>query len=120
MGAPTLYGIPNCDIVKKARLWFEKRGIPYVFHDFKKFGIDKAKLEDWVLELGWEPLLNKRGTTFRQLPDVLQQDIDGDKAIMLMEAHPTMIKRPVVAFDDALVVGYDSTAYERLSGWANG
>lgn len=112
----TLYGIPNCDTVKKARQWFEKRGIAYAFHDYKKAGIDKAKLEEWVLAVGWEPLLNKAGTTFRKLPDVLKQDIDGDKAVMLMAAHPEMIKRPVVEPNDGsdLVIGYDSTAYETL------
>lgn len=114
--AATLYGIPNCDTVKKARQWFEKRQIPYAFHDYKKAGIDKEKLELWVLEKGWEPLLNKRGTTFRGLPDVLKADIDADKAIMLMVAHPEMIKRPVVEPNDGtdLVIGYDSTAYETL------
>lgn len=112
----TLYGIPNCDTVKKTRAWFEKRQIPYSFHDYKKAGIDKDRLELWVLEKGWEPILNKRGTTFRQLPDVLKQDVDGDKAIMLMAAHPEMIKRPIVEIDGELIIGYDSTAYETLLG----
>ncbi len=119
-GDITLYGISNCDTVKKARLWFEKRGINYAFHDYKRSGIDKDTLEMWVLEHGWEPILNKSGTTFRQLPDVLKQDLDGDKAMMLMQAHPSMIKRPIVAFDGELVIGYDSTAYEKMSGWAEG
>ncbi|MEN3972045.1 arsenate reductase [Sphingomicrobium sp. XHP0235] len=112
----TLYGIPNCDTVKKTRQWFEKRQIPYVFHDLKKSGIDKDTLEMWVLEKGWEPLLNKRGTTFRELPDPLKKDLDGDKAIMLMNAHPTMIKRPVVTDGDEILIGYDSTGYEKMTG----
>lgn len=111
----TLYGIPNCDSIKKARTWFEKRQIPYAFHDYKRAGIDKEKLEEWVLQVGWEPLLNKSGTTFRQLPDVLKQDIDGDKAVLLMAAHPSMIKRPIVEADGELIVGYDSTAYEAVT-----
>ncbi|WP_265569992.1 arsenate reductase [Sphingomicrobium nitratireducens] len=119
MGEIVLYGIPNCDTVKKARDWFEKRSIAYRFHDYKKAGIEKDKLEEWVLEFGWEPILNKRGTTFRGLPDVLKQDIDGDKAIMLMAAHPEMIKRPIVEGGDSPIIGYDSTAYEVLCGIDN-
>ena len=115
----TMYGIPNCDTVKKAKNWFEKRQIPYTFHDYKKSGVDKETLEMWVLEHGWEPLLNKRGTTFRQLPDVLKQDMDGDKAITLMTAHPSMIKRPVVTDGDTILIGYDSTGYEKMTGIAD-
>jgi len=111
----TLYGIPNCDTCKKARTWFEKRGVNYKFHDYKKQGIDRDKLEEWILQVGWEPLLNKSGTTFRGLPDVLKQDIDGDKALTLMLAEPTMIKRPVVEGFGELIIGYNSTDYEALA-----
>lgn len=111
----TLYGIPNCDTVKKARTWFEKRGVAYKFHDYKKQGIDREKLEEWILEKGWEPLLNKSGTTFRALPDVLKQDIDGDKALALMLAEPSMIKRPIVEGAGELIVGYSSTDYEAIA-----
>ena len=111
-----MYGIANCDTIKKAKTWFEKRQIPYVFHDYKKSGIDKDVLEMWVLEEGWEPLLNKRGTTFRELPDVLKKDMDADKAIALMAAHPSMIKRPVVTDGDTILIGYDSTGYEKMTG----
>ena len=112
----TMYGIPNCDTVKKAKNWFEKRQIAYSFVDLKKTGIDKETLELWVLDMGWEPLLNKRGTTFRELPAPLKEDIDGDKAMLLMTAHPTMIKRPVVTDGDTVLVGYDSTGYEKMTG----
>jgi len=111
----TLYGIPNCDTVKKARTWFEKRGVAYKFHDFKKQGVDKDKLEEWILDKGWEVLLNKSGTTFRALPDVLKQDLDGDKALMLMMAEPSMIKRPIVEGAGELIVGYSSTDYEAIA-----
>ena len=110
------YGIPNCDTVKKTRTWFEKRQIPYVFHDYKKGGVDKDTLEMWVLEKGWEPLLNKKSTTFRELPKPLKDDMDGDKAIALMNAHPTLIKRPVVTDGDEILIGYDSTGYEKMTG----
>lgn len=92
----TLHGIPNCDTVKKARAWLEARGIAYDFHDFKKRGVDAAMLERWAAVVGWEALLNRRGTTFRGLDEVDKADIDRAKALGLMAAHPSLIKRPVV------------------------
>ena len=111
MSTITMYGIANCDTIKKAKNWFEKRQIPYVFHDYKKSGMDKDLLEMWVLEMGWEPLLNKRGTTFRKLDDADKADLDRDKAIALMLQHPSMIKRPVIEHDGGVLVGFSEEAW---------
>ena len=108
-----VYGIPNCDTVKKARAWLDARGIEYAFHDYKKDGADPAKLERWVAEKGWETVLNRRGTTFRQLPDADKADIDAAKAVRLMAAHPSTIKRPVVEYPGGLLVGFDPEAWAR-------
>ncbi len=97
MGMITLYGIPNCDTVKKARTWLGARGIAYQFHDFKKLGVTAELLSAWADAVGWELLLNRRGTTFRGLDDADKADIDRAKALRLMEAHTSLIKRPVVA-----------------------
>lgn len=102
----TLYGIPNCDTVKKARTWLADRGVAYDFHDYKKSGIDRASLEGWANKLGWEKLLNRAGTTFRKLSDADKADIDRPKAIDLMLAQPSLIKRPVVEHGDGLLVGF--------------
>jgi arsenate reductase (glutaredoxin) len=102
----TVYGIPNCDTIKKARTWLETRGIDYRFHDYKKLAIDAATLARWADALGWEPLLNRAGTTFKKLPDADKADIDRAKAIALMVAQPSMIKRPVAEGDGVLLVGF--------------
>ena len=102
----TVYGIKNCDTVKKARAWLDVKGVGYDFHDYKTAGIDAARLRGWARELGWERLLNRAGTTFRQLPDAQKQDLDEDKAIALMLAQPSMIKRPVVDLGDRRLVGF--------------
>ena len=102
----TLYGIPNCDTVKKARTWLADRGIAYDFHDYKKSGIDRAHLETWADALGWDKLLNRAGTTFRKLPDADKADIDRTKAIEVMLAHPSAIKRPVVEHAGGYLVGF--------------
>ena len=107
------YGIPNCDTVKKARVWLEQRGIEYAFHDYKKEGADPARLESWSDAAGWETLLNRRGTTFRGLPDADKADIDRTKAMRLMEASPSLIKRPVVEHPGGLLVGFDAAEWER-------
>ena len=109
---PLLYGIPNCDTVKKARVWLEERGVGYVFHDYKKAGIDRASLERWCDEHGWQVVLNRAGTTFRKLPEADRADLDQDKAIALMLAHPSMINRPVLDLGDRRVVGYKPDIYE--------
>lgn len=110
----TLYGIPNCDTVKKARAWLSAAGVDHAFHDYKKAGVDAAQLRGWVEELGWDVLLNKAGTTFRALPDADKQDIDADKAIALMLANPSIIKRPVLDLGDRRVVGFRDGTYAAL------
>ncbi len=102
----TVYGIPNCDTVKKARDWLTARGLAYAFHDYKKAGIDPARLAVWAEAVGWERLLNRAGTTFRKLPEADRSDLDQAKAIALMAAHPSCIKRPVVEHDGGLLVGF--------------
>lgn len=102
----TMYGIKNCDTVKKARTWLEGRGIAYDFHDYKAVGIDRPRLERWVEAVGWEKLLNRSGTTFRKLDDADKIDLDAGRAVALMLAQPSMIKRPVVEHDDGLLVGF--------------
>ncbi len=111
-----LYGIPNCDTVKKARAWLDGRGVAYAFHDYKKAGIDEARLRAWVDELGWEALLNRAGTTFRALPEKEKKDVDGKKAIALMAAQPAMIKRPVLDLGRRRVVGFKPDIYEQALG----
>lgn len=107
----TVYGIGNCDTVKKARTWLDAQGIAYTFHDYKKLGADRDKLTVWAGEVGWEKLLNRAGTTFRKLSDADRADIDQDKAIALMVAQPSLIKRPVVEGAGALLVGFKPEVY---------
>ena len=107
----TLHGIKACDTMKKARAWLDERGVPYVFHDYKTAGIDRATLEGWAREVGWETLLNRSGTTFRALPDEKKQGLDQDKAIALMLAQPSMIKRPVLDAGRGLIVGFKPERY---------
>lgn len=114
--AVTVYGIPNCDTVKKARAWLDAHGITYAFHDYKKQGADAAKLADWVDAKGVEVVLNKRGTTFRKLDDIDKADIDAAKAVRLMEANPSMIKRPVVEHDGGLLVGFKPEEWQQALG----
>jgi arsenate reductase len=117
----TIYGIRNCDTMKKARAWLDARGVAYAFHDYAKAGITRGQLARWASDVGWERLLNRAGTTFRGLPDAAKQDLTEDKALDLMVAKPSMIKRPVLAIDDGrserLLVGFASDAYaEALPG----
>ncbi len=109
-----LYGIPNCDTVRKARKWLDGQSLDYTFHDFKKEGVDKARLERWVDECSWEVLLNRRGTTYRKLDEADKTDLDRAKAIALMIEHPSMIKRPVVETDDGarVLVGFAESEWE--------
>lgn len=109
-----LYGIPNCDTVKKARVWLDGRGIEYAFHDYKKEGADKASLERWADRASWEVLLNRRGTTFRALGDADKADLDRAKAIALMLQHPSLIKRPVAEHEDRerILVGFVQSEWE--------
>ena len=108
----TLYGIPNCDTVKKARAWLGDAGIAYDFHDSQKAGIEEARLRRWAADAGWEKLLNRSGTTFRKLPEADKAGLDEDKAIGLMLAQPSMIKRPVVEAGGRLLVGFDPDVWQ--------
>ena len=114
--AITMYGIKNCDTIKKARTWLEDRAIAYDFHDYKAAGIDQKTLRAWVDRLGWEVLLNRAGTTFRKLPDAAREGLNAAKAIGLMEAQPSMIKRPVLDVDGDLIVGFKADAYQARLG----
>jgi arsenate reductase (glutaredoxin) len=109
-----LFGIPNCDTVKKARTWLEKNGVNYAFHDYKKAGITEARLEEWIMHVGWEALLNKSGTTYRKLPSILKDNISEKAAIKLMIENPSMIKRPVVEGGPELLVGFSQAEYGNL------
>ena len=109
----TLYGIRNCDTVKKARAWLDGRGVAYAFHDYKVVGVDPGKLAGWVDRLGWEALLNRAGTTFRKLPEADKQELDRTRAIAIMLAHPSAIRRPVLEAGETLLVGFDADAYAR-------
>lgn len=110
----TLHGIKACDTMKKARDWLDSHGVAYAFHDYKAVGIDAATLERWAGKVGWEVLLNRAGTTFRKLPDADKAAIDQAKAIALMVAQPSMIKRPVLDVDGALAVGFRPEDYAAL------
>ncbi len=113
---PTLYGIPNCDTVKKARVWLDQHGVAYAFHDYKKQGIDEQRLEAWVGELGWETVLNRSGTTFRALPDSAKAELNVAKAIRLMLAQPSMIKRPILDVGDRRIAGFKPDIYAAAFG----
>lgn len=112
----TVYGIPNCDTLKKSRKWLEAHGVSHEFHDYKKKGIDKATLAHWCKELGWEVLLNKRGTTWRKLDDADKQDLTEARAIALMMDNTSLIKRPVIVSGDQLLVGFDEARYQSTFG----
>lgn len=109
----TIYGIKNCDTMKKARAWLDKAGVEYKFHDYKAVGIERHLLERWTKKLGWEALLNRAGTTFRKLPEKDKQVSDAKKAIALMLSQPSMIKRPVLELGGGkLLVGFKPEAYK--------
>jgi arsenate reductase (glutaredoxin) len=109
----TIYGIKNCDTMKKARAWLDKQGVAYAFHDYKSKGIERGKLEGWVKKAGWETLLNRAGTTFKKLPDKDKANVTETKAIALMLAQPSMIKRPVIELGRGKVlVGFKPEEYD--------
>lgn len=111
--ATTIYGIKNCDTMKKARAWLDKHKVAYAFHDYKAEGIDRERLEKWEKEVGWEVLLNRAGTTFRALPDKEKEGLNAKKAITLMLAQPSMIKRPVLDLGRKRLVGFKPEEYEK-------
>jgi arsenate reductase len=113
----TIYGIKNCDTMKKARAWLDKQGVEYAFHDYKSAGIERERLERWEKKVGWETLLNRAGLTFKKLPDKDKQVADSRKAIALMLAQPSMIKRPVLDLGrDRLLVGFKPETYKEALG----
>ncbi|MFO1068174.1 MAG: ArsC family reductase [Geminicoccaceae bacterium] len=109
----TIYGIRNCDTMKKARAWLDAHGVAYAFHDYKVAGIDAARLRGWAGQVGWEKLLNRGGTTFRKLPEAEREGLDAARALALMQAQPSMIRRPVLEAGEALLVGFAPEAYAR-------
>ena len=108
---PTMFGISNCDTMKKARVWLDQHGVAHVFHDYRKAGIDRASLERWVAEHGWQTVLNRAGTTFRKLPEAERADLDDARAIALMLAQPSMIKRPVLDLGERRIIGFRPEIY---------
>jgi len=112
MSGITIYGIKNCDTMKKARDWLDAQKVDYVFHDYKVAGIEKRVLEGWAKQVGWEVLLNRAGTTFRKLPEDKKIDLDAAKAVGLMVEQSSMIKRPVLDMGGELVVGFRPECYE--------
>jgi arsenate reductase len=111
--AVTIYGIKNCDTMKKARAWLDGHGVAYGFHDYKAEGIDKDRLKQWSGAVGWETLLNRAGTTFRKLPDGDKEGLNERKALALMLAQPSMIKRPVLDLGGKLLVGFKPEIYDK-------
>ena len=110
----TLYEIKNCDTMKKARVWLEAHKVVYTFHDYKASRIDKATLEGWARKVGWETILNRAGTTFRKLPDADRDGLTEKRAVALMLAQPSMIKRPVLDQGGELTIGFSPEAYARV------
>ena len=109
-----LYGIPNCDTIKKARKWFKDNNIDYEFHDYKKQGVPEKELKVWVKKVGWEILLNKRGTTWRKLDDLTKDSVDEKSAIQIMLENPSIIKRPVLDVNGSITVGFKESNYIEL------
>ena len=112
----TLYGIPNCDTVKKARAWLDQRGIDYLFHDLKKQGLPQDRVDEWISAVGWEPLVNRKGTTWRKLDEATREAVvDAQTARDLMRQQPSVIKRPVVEWGAVTTVGFNSAQWEQMA-----
>ena len=114
--AVVVYGIPNCDTVKKARAWLDARGIAYTFHDYKKQGADPAKLADWQRQAGWEKVINCAGPTFRKLPEADREGLDAARAVAVMVANTSCIKRPIVEHPGGLLVGFKEPEWAAAFG----
>ena len=114
--AVTVFGIPNCETVKKARVWLDEHGIAYAFHDYKKAGADPAQLARWVEQAGLDKVLNRAGMTFRKLSDADKAGIDANKAVTLMVAQPSMIKRPIVEHPGGLLIGFKADEWAAALG----
>ncbi len=110
----TLYGISNCDTIKKAKTWLQLNGIDFVFHDYRKQGLDQALLQSLEAKLGWEAMLNRRGTTWRQLPEDAKNSIDRDAALTIMLQNPAIIKRPILVHGEHISVGFSEASYQPL------
>ncbi len=109
-----IYGIPNCDTIKKAKKWLTERDIEFTFHDYRKDGVDSEFLQRAEAHLGWEVILNKRGTTYRQLDEAEKATIDREKALALLELHPAMIKRPIMVHNNQFHIGFKPAQYEEI------
>ena len=114
--AITIYGIPNCDTMKKARAWLDARGIAYAFHDYKKLGADPGKLAAWQAQAGWEKVINRAGPTFRKLPEAEREGLDPARAMAVMVANPSCIKRPIVEHSGGLLVGFKEPEWAAALG----
>jgi arsenate reductase (glutaredoxin) len=110
----TMYGIPNCDTVKKACVFLEKKGVPYQFHDYKKQGVDASKLKSWCQEFGYEQVVNRKGTTWRKLDEAVRDSLTEAKAIKLMIEQPSLIKRPILESGKQRILGFDEAAYSLI------
>jgi arsenate reductase len=110
----TLYGIPNCDTMKKARRLLDDNGVEYTFHDYKKLGVPEKNLRNWVKQAGWDTVLNRRGTTWRKLDDEVKDTVDAESAIQIMLENPSIIKRPVLESGGLLLVGFRESDYQQL------
>ncbi len=110
----SLYGIANCDTIKKARKWLNDHGIEYQFHDYKKLGVPEAELKKWIKDLGWETLLNKRGTTWRKLDEATKESVDEESSIKIMLDNPSIIKRPVLDVNGQFTLGFKADVYAQI------
>ena len=114
MSRVTLYGIPNCDSIRKTRRWLEERGVDFDFHDYRKQGLELEQLQSLEARLGWQAMLNRKGRSWRQLDESTRQGVDREAALELMLDNPTLIKRPVLATGKGMAVGYDETRFREL------
>ena len=110
-----MYGIPNCDTIKKARNWLKDNDVDYEFHNYKKDGVPETELKKWIKNLGWEVLLNKRGTTWRKLDETTKNDVNEKSAIKIMLDNPSIIKRPVLDDGKSILVGFNENEYKQIS-----
>lgn len=111
---PVMYGITNCDTIKKARQWLAQQQIDYQFHDYKKLGTDENQLKSWISEFGWETIVNKRGTSWRKLDEGTRAGMDAETALAVLQGNPSMIKRPIMDTGKQLVIGFSETEYQQI------
>ena len=111
---PVMYGIPNCDTIKKARNWLKTQDVEYRFHDYKKQGVNEQQLREWLSHFGWEQLINKRGTTWRKLDDTTKDNMDNEAALTVMLNNPSIIKRPILLANNKALIGFDADSYQQV------